>query len=58
MPKLKSIGKQIGEQSRQNDIKAQNIVSLYSMLTKSFDPITLMRLEEALEKWEKHSSVD
>ena len=51
IPILQKYGKQIGEQTDDED--ALNIVRYYSMLYKSYDPLTDIYLQKALENWMK-----
>lgn len=52
MPKLEKIGKEIGKKAQEGDETAKKIISLYSMLYKSFDPLTMIQLEEKLKEYE------
>lgn len=52
MPKLQRIGKQIGADASSGNVKAQEVIRIYSMLHRSFDPLTLILLEKALEAYE------
>ena len=52
LPKLKTIGQKIGNEARNGNPEAQRVVQLYSLLYKSFDPLTLIQLEEALSEYE------
>ena len=52
LPKLERIGKEIGKKASEGNEAAKEVMEKYTMLHRSFDPITLMLLEEALEKYE------
>jgi hypothetical protein len=52
LPKLKNMGLEIGEAARSGNDAASEVIKLYSMLKRSFDPITLIRLEESLNKYQ------
>ena len=54
-PILVREGKAIGDASRAGNAEATKIIDYYTMLYKSFDPMTFMLLSESLEKYqEKH----
>lgn len=57
LPKLRRIGKQIGAAAQSGDVRAEKVISVYSTLHKSFDPMTLVFLEEALAEYEKGKSL-
>jgi hypothetical protein len=48
LPKLERDGKAIGQQARGGDKVAARVIELYTMLHRSFDPMTLTLLKEAL----------
>lgn len=52
---LRTAGKDIGQKARGGDVKAQNIVDLYTMLHKRPEPATLGLLEGAIDEWEQAS---
>ena len=49
LPRLKREGRAIGERAANGDKNAAEVVRLYSMLHRSFDPMTLHLLEQALD---------
>ena len=51
LPKLKAIGRQIGEAAKRGDTKAKGIILLHSRIHRSFDPLTLMLLDKALNEY-------
>ena len=51
LPKLKPIGFQIGEAARQEDPDAMSVMRYYELLYRSFDPLMLICLEEALDRY-------
>lgn len=51
-PKLQSIGKQIGADAANGNVSAKEVMDAYSLLHRSFDPMTALRLEKALEVYE------
>ena len=51
LPALHRVGKRIGEKAQTGDAQAKRIIELYEMLHRSFDPLTFMQLEKALEEW-------
>lgn len=52
LPKLQRIGKQIGANAAAGNAKAKEVMDTYAMLHRSFDPLTLIRLEKALDAYE------
>lgn len=52
MPKLIARGKEIGEAASQGNEYAKQIVSLYQLLYRSFDPITAIRLDDAISQYD------
>ncbi len=56
VPKLKTIGKSVYAAHKSGNTTASKIVSYYTMLTKSFDPLTLNLLEDAIAEYEKGKS--
>lgn len=52
IPKLKRIGKDIGEKAETGNEVCQNIMKYYQMLYDSFDPMTHHFLEEEIKKYE------
>jgi len=50
-PKLEKIGKEVGRQSQTNE-NAKAIITAYELLRRSFDPLTMIQLEKAMEAWE------
>lgn len=55
LPELKKLGHQIGLDSKSNKY-ASDIIKYYNMLYSSFDPVTMILLQEALEKYKKDTS--
>lgn len=55
LPKLRAIGKQIGKSASSGNATAKGVIAYYSMLHKSFDPMTLIFLQKAIEDYEKES---
>jgi hypothetical protein len=53
LPRLKKIGKQIGIDAGSGMKQASEVVRIYSMLHKSFDPMTMMLLQDAMKKYEE-----
>ena len=51
LPKLRLIGMEIGRQSATNPL-AKEVIRLYTMLHRSFDPMTFIQLKKAVEKYE------
>ena len=51
LPELKKIGKQIGEDARAGNERALEIINKYVLLCRSFDPMTLILLEKAIEDY-------
>lgn len=49
LPKLKNHGKEIGELAKSGNSSAKLVMEYYSMLHRSFDPMTLILLEENLD---------
>jgi hypothetical protein len=56
MPRLERLGKEIGAASPTNPV-AKKIINYYIMLQRSFDPMTMVFLEKALDKYEESKSV-
>lgn len=56
LPVLRRIGKEIGAAS-ENDSDAKEIIRCYAMLSKSFDPMTLILLEKALGNYQSKERV-
>jgi hypothetical protein len=52
MPKLKAKGMKIGEDARNGNAIAKKIISTYTLLHRSFDPMNVILLEEALKEYE------
>jgi len=50
LPLLEKHGKSIGEAARAGDEHAKRVVELYTMLHKSFDPMTLELLKQQLDE--------
>ena len=44
-------GRQIGDQARAGDPLAKEVVRLYTMLSRSFDPMTFILLKTAFSEW-------
>jgi hypothetical protein len=53
LPTLQRIGHDIGAKAQSGNAKACEIVKLYAMLHRSFDPLTFLRLKTALEDYEQ-----
>lgn len=51
LPLLKEHGKDIGRRSRTGDETCQRIIGHYSLLQRSFDPMTLVFLRDDLDKY-------
>lgn len=51
--RLRPVGERIGAQAREGDALASKVVSAYSMLHASVDPMALHLTETALSDWEK-----
>lgn len=56
LPRLRRHGKRIGEAGSAGDAKAIAIMRWYSQLGRSFDPMTLVLLKEALAAWEANDT--
>lgn len=52
LPYLKTKGRAIAKQAAANHPHAEEIIRLYAMLRRSFDPLTYIRLEEAIDSYE------
>ena len=52
LPKLQAMGNFIGDQARAGNELAKNVINVYTMLHSSFDPLTLIRLEVALNEYD------
>lgn len=50
LPFLKQYGKLIGIAAGSGDQKAKSVIEIYATLHRSFDPVTLARLKEAIKK--------
>lgn len=50
LPELERLGKSIGEAARKGDEKSKRVIELYTMLHRSFDPMTLELLKDALRE--------
>lgn len=50
LPRLKKDGNAIGELARNGDVKAKRVIELYTQLHRSFDPMTLMLLQDAMRE--------
>lgn len=55
LPELIKMGKQIGDDSKTSKY-ASDIIKYYNMLYSSFDPVTMILLQEALEQYKKENS--
>lgn len=53
LPRLKRDGKKIGEEAEGGNEKAKEVIRIYTMLHRSFDPLALMLLENALKAYEE-----
>lgn len=53
LPRLRRWGKEIGNQFRAGSPEAKAVVHYYSMLHRSFDPVTALLVEQSLDAWEK-----
>lgn len=53
IPKLERIGKEIGRKADAGDDTCKAIIGHYAMLYRSFDPMTLILLKEAITKYEQ-----
>ena len=51
LPLLKEHGERIGKSAFAGDALANKIMRNYDMLHRSFDPVTLIVLDEALAEW-------
>jgi hypothetical protein len=52
LPKLRVMGKEIAERSKQGCREASDVINYYNMLYRSFDPVAFILLEESLKKYE------
>ena len=52
LPKLQKIGKEIGIKAQNGSVESQTIIKYYEMVYRSFDPMTVILLEEAIKKYE------
>ena len=50
---IQPISKEIGEQARLGNIKAQQIINYYRMLERCFDGMTFVLLQEAIKEYKK-----
>lgn len=50
LPALERRGKSIGQQARNGDTRAARVIELYTMLHRSFDPMTLQLLKDAMRE--------
>lgn len=55
LPKLEKIGKEIGLSAKNGNQNSKEIIKYYSMLYKSFDPMTMILLKERLDKYERNT---
>lgn len=55
MPELESLGREIGLSAQLGNHHAQEIIRCYSLLRRSFDPMTLILLENSLTNYKEHS---
>lgn len=53
LPQLRQHGKAIGAAALAGDKQASEIIRMYQMLYKSFDPMTHVLLAKALAEWIK-----
>lgn len=51
LPWLEAHGKEVGEAASRGDAKATEVIVRYTMLRRSFDPMTLVLLKEAIESY-------
>lgn len=55
LPELKTLGKEIGLSTLQS---AQDVMKYYEMLHRSWDPMTYILLERALDAYKKETAHD
>jgi hypothetical protein len=51
VPILMQEGKAIGDAAREGNVNATQIIDYYTMLSRSFDPMTFELLKEALKRY-------
>lgn len=51
VPQLRAEGASIGDAARNGNQKAVRVIEVYTMLHRSFDPVTLLLLKEALVEY-------
>lgn len=52
LPRLKEVGERSGKAAVAGNEAARLVIEKYTLLQRSFDPLTLILLEEALTKYE------
>lgn len=50
LPRLRKDGKVIGDKAAAGDKDAMEVIRLYTMLRRSFDPVTMILLKDAIGK--------
>lgn len=51
MPSLKTRGEDIGKAARADDADAKAVMHYYTLLHRSWDPVTADRLRTVLDRW-------